>query len=621
MKSKLLPDNRLMLIIVSYLVWVLVFVLQKPVFMLANLASYDSVTWKDMLSVMMHGLPLDFSIAAYLTIIPTLLLIASCWSSHWMLRRMAEVYFALVSFMLSVIFIANAALYPFWHFPLDATPIFYFLTSPSAAMASVGWQYKVTGLLLVLLYACLLYVVFRKVFVLVLTRFQPKHGIRQTVGLLLFLVFLIIPIRGGFSVAAMNTGQVFFSTQMAYNHAAVNPAFSLMESLTHSQNFAEQYRFMEEGRAQTLLKDLLDSQVKDNTDDMMLSDTLFNVSRPNVLFIILESFSSHLFPTLGGEPVAGHMDKMMKEGVVFTRFYANSFRTDRGLVSILSGYPAQPTMSLMKYPAKTRNIPSIAHSLKQAGYGTAYYYGGDADFTNMRSYLFASGFEKVVEDKDFPVGERLSKWGVHDHLLFERLLSDLKNEKNNRPMFRVLQTSSSHEPFQVPYHRYKDERKNAFAYTDSVVGAFVRELKQLPQWHNTVVVLVPDHQGGYPHPLENYSLERFQIPLLIIGGAVKEFKKIDVVGAQQDIAATLLAQLRLPHKHFTFSKNMLNAASPHFAFFTMPDVFGFVTQQGAIIFDNQSRRILYQVGTENADKMKSYGQAYLQSLYNDIAGK
>lgn len=93
---------------------------------------------------------------------------------------------------------------------------------------------------------------------------------------------------------------------------------------------------------------------------------------------------------------------------MFTHFFANSFRTDRGLAAIISGYPAQPTTSIMKYPKKTQHLPSIPGSLKKAGYDLQYYYGGDADFTNMRSYLIQAGIDNIVSDKDFPLSERLS---------------------------------------------------------------------------------------------------------------------------------------------------------------------------------------------------------------------
>ena len=116
----------------------------------------------------------------------------------------------------------------------------------------------------------------------------------------------------------------------------------------------------------------------------------------------------------------------------------------------------------------------------------------------------SSGFEDIVSDQDFPVTERLSKWGAHDHLVFNRLLEDLKAEaaegtaEEKTPHFRVLQTSSSHEPFEVPFRRLENDRLNAFAYTDSCAGDFVRQFRELPQWKNTVIVFVPDHLGAYP---------------------------------------------------------------------------------------------------------------------------
>lgn len=387
---------------------------------------------------------------------------------------------------------------------------------------------------------------------------------------------------------------------------------------------------MESAQADKLIKKMLDPAVLDSTAIVpdTLHTSLFNTKRPNVIFVIMESFSSKLMKSLGGEPnVAVNLDTLAQEGVLFTNFYANSFRTDRGMVAVLSGYPAQPTTSLMKYPHKIQSVPSIAGSLKKAGYRTKYYYGGDADFTNMRSYVITSGFDELISDVDFPVSERLSKWGVHDHLVFKRLLQDLSAESTvsgkpagvaKHPFFRVLQTSSSHEPFEVPYRRLANNRLNAFAYTDSCVGDFVKHFRRLPQWKNTVIVLVPDHLGAYPEHIDNLSIERYQIPLILIGGAVREPRRIPVYGSQHDIAATLLAQLSLPHSMFTFSKDMLNPLSPHFAFFTVPDAFGMATPDDKLIYNCESQHVAVDEGTAKGKNLE-FGKAYLQKIYDDIA--
>ena len=548
--------DRLIGFIKTYCLFVCIFVLQKPLFMLFYKSLYPDASCADWFSVIWHGLPLDLSLAGYLTAIPGFLFITSVWTLSKSLHRIWCGYFLFISVLISIIFTVDLGLYEYWGFRLDATPLFYFFSSPKDAVASVSIWMVLGGIVAMAVYAVVLYAVFYGILLqkkLLLRMKLPYRRLKVSGILLLMTGLLFIPIRGGFTVSTMNVGKVYFSAEQRLNHAAINPAFSLMESLAKQKDFSKQYRFMEAAEADRLFKDMLEpagagGQTEETDSVLQPADslhTLFNTQRPDVLFEILESFSSRLMTALGGEPnIAVHLDSLSKEGVLFTNFYANSFRTDRGLVAILSGYPAQPTTSIMKYPRKTQSIPAIAGSLRKAGYGTKYYYGGDADFTNMRSYLMSSGFEDIVSDQDFPVTERLSKWGAHDHLVFNRLLEDLKAEaaegtaEEKTPHFRVLQTSSSHEPFEVPFRRLENDRLNAFAYTDSCAGDFVRQFRELPQWKNTVIVFVPDHLGAYPEHIDNLSVERYRIPLLMVGGAVREPRRIDVYGSQHDIAAT-----------------------------------------------------------------------------------
>ena len=626
--------ERIILFFKTYLLFVVIFIIQKPLFMAYYHAQYAEVSWTEWLKVVWHGMPLDLSLAGYLTLIPGLLLMISAWALPKILKRIWAGYFIFVSCLISLIFVVDLGLYSFWGFRLDATPLFYFLSSPKDAFASVSIGFVLSGILAFVLMVALLYWLFQKILFSIGESSQfklPYHSLSVSGALLLLTGVLFIPIRGGFTVSTMNTGKVYYSTNVLLNHAATNPAFNLMESLSKQKDFASQYRFMEPAEADKLMTSLIDPTVvaamECRPDTLpQPSIKLFRESHPDICLVILEGFSSKLMTALGGAPdIAVQLDSLSHEGILFTNFHANSFRTDRGLVAILSGYPAQPTTSIMKYPLKTSKLPAISRRLRQAGYGTHYYYGGDADFTNMRSYLMASGMEDIVCDKDFPIGERLSKWGVHDHLVFRRLLDDLKNDSMNvgahrKPMYRVIQTSSSHEPFEVPYRRLEDDRMNAFAYTDSCVGDFVRQFKELPQWKNTVLIFVPDHLGATIEPLSLYALDRFQIPMLMIGGAVNQPRKIDVYGSQQDLAATLLAQLGLPHYEFVFSKDMLDSTAPHFAFFTVPDAFGMATSDNQLIFDNQASQVVLDEGTEKGRHL-SAGKAYLQKLYDDLAAR
>lgn len=604
--------RRLIQLISTYFLFVCIYIIQKPLFMLFYKDIFSEVSIKEWWKVIYHGLPLDFSLAGYLTVIPGLLIIASVWTNKRWLKQTFNCYFFVISLLLSTIFITDLSLYRYWGFRLDTTPLFYFLSSPTDAFASIPMGMLLIGLLIWLGYTFLLYVIFKLTYRKIETLKIPLHRLYQSLLFLVLTALLFIPIRGGFTVSTMNIGKVYFSEMQQLNHAAINPCFSLMESFSRQTNFDKQYRFFDTSKADSLYSNLVEMPNNDTIP------ALFTTKRPNVIFIVLESFSSYLFQSLGGEPIAVEIDSIAQNGILFTNFYANSFRTDRGLVSIFSGYPAQPTTSLMKYTRKVQNLPSIPNALKSEGYTPYYYYGGDADFTNMRSYLVSMGIEDIVCDKDFPASQRLSKWGAHDEVVFNKLLSDLKTDKFKTPFMIAMQTSSSHEPFDVPYNKLDDKRLNAFAYADSCTGDFIRAFSKLPLWDESIVVLVPDHLGCYPDNINNQSSERFRIPLIITGGAIKEPMKIETVGSQNDIAATLLHQLEVGHDEFVFSKNMLNTKSPHFGFFTSPNFFGITTPNNEVVFDCDANQTLIRKG-EQGDTLLDYGKAYLQKLYDDIA--
>ena len=130
--------RRLIQFVTTYFLFVFIFILQKPAFMAYYHTLYDKVSWTEWFSVMWHGLPLDFSMAGYLTIIPGLLLIASAWTDSKKLQQIRRIYIIIVSILLSCIFISDLGLYGYWGFRLDTTPLFYFFSSPKDALASVS---------------------------------------------------------------------------------------------------------------------------------------------------------------------------------------------------------------------------------------------------------------------------------------------------------------------------------------------------------------------------------------------------------------------------------------------------------------------------------------------------
>ena len=613
--------------ILVFVVWLLFGVLSKVGFMCLYHDIAGGLSLNDAIRVIGHGVRLDLAIAGYLTLLPALMLLVGVWVSGKVLLVSWRICFACLSFMVSLAYAVNVALYEYWGFPLDNTPLLYLKTSPADAFASLTlWQILLNIVELAVLFG-LMYWTFefvvepRKVFVgngRMLRNSIEK--ISETLVLLLLTAILIVPIRGGFGTGTNHTGSVYFSSNMRLNHAAVNPVFSFVESVTHSQDIGSQFRFMEESKADSLFRGMVYTELRagENTDSANIRCS----GKPNVILIMLEGFSKYIM-TEGGhvEGVTPRLDAFTKEGLYFDRFYANSVRTDRGIVSILSGLPAQPNMSIMDMPKKSTALPSVARSLLKNGYDTYFYYGGDTNYSNMLSYIVGTGYTTVVSDKDFPAKLQTSKWGVHDGYVFERILKDIDEMNSDKPFFITLMTLSSHEPFDVPYESpFENKALNAFAYTDHELGKFVDSLKSKSMWQNTLLVMVPDHLGAYPKDVDNYQLWRYEIPLIMFGGAVDESKKVHTIGSQNDIAATVLGLLGVEHQDFVYSKDLLDNKAPHFAFFSFPDAsFGMITEDNQVLYDDIANRVIWDIGSSQGTNIVK-AKAYIQKLYDDIDG-
>lgn len=599
-----------------FLLWTLIGVFSKLVFLAVYASIIEGISASDWWDVIWHGLVLDVAVAGYLTIIPALIFIASLWTESKVTEWIWKGYVGIVAFISSLAYVANIALYGFWGFPLDNTPLLYIKTSPSDAMASVTTGQLIGGLLAVCFSTVFIYLLITRLVKLPKAQ-QNGKPLLQTIVILLLTTLLIIPIRGGFGAGTNHTGAVYYSTNIRLCHAAVNPIFCFIESVTHDEDIADRYRFMDDKEATKIFADMTCTALR---GDSVGEFSLRGENQPrNVVVIMLESFSKYIMTEAGHvKGITPNLDRYSREGMYFTRFYANSFRTDRAIVSILSGLPAQPTMSVMDIPHKSTSLPSIANAMGKSGYNSTFYYGGDTNYSNMKSYLMGTGFLNVVSDKDFPKNLHTGKWGVADGPVYERILKDMIASDKKEKHLRVVMSESSHEPFDVPFKSHiKEPELNAFYYADKCLGEFVEAMKKQADWDSTLVLIVPDHLGAYPLNIDNYAMWRYEIPMILLGGKITA-QQVETIGCQSDIPATLLGILGIEHNEFLFSKDILDAKAPHFAFFTFPDAMGMVTEENIVIYDNALNKAVFDEGSKKGLNKKKV-QAYLQKLYDKIA--
>ena len=595
--------QRLIYLMKVFMLTVVIFIAAKLVFMLVNYEGH-AFGVSDVVAVIAHGLSLDLSTSLYFLILPFLITLVSLWWDERLLHTILRIYYGVIATMLMLTFVADTSLYPFWGFKLDASCLQY-LEAPAEVRASVSGFYMAIRLILLFLGSYALYRLYKAI------PFWAKNPSRReaaTATNILFIPLIVIGIRGGLDESTTNIGQVYFSQNQFLNHSAVNPVFSFMSSFEKTASNIVDYDFFSQNECDTLMRDLYPTT-------SVHTDTLLTTSRPDIVIVLMES-AGDIF-----EKAMPRLRRLKKEGIDFTACYGNTWRTDRGTVCTYSGYPSFPTSSVMKMPQKTNHLPGIAATLREVGYQTYYLYGGDINFTNMRSFLVTTGWERLQWKADYTNEEqRSAKWGVRDDITFNTLYEQIAAIDTSATHTRHLfgfSTLSSHEPWDVPLKKLDQPIPNAFYYLDTCIGHFIDRLKQLPQWDNLLIIFLPDHSIDYGPYTEALQV-RNKIPMVWAGGAVKAPRKITQLCNQTDLAATLLAQLRLPHDQFRWSRDVLSASYRYpFAVHNYNNGFSLADSTGFIAYDLESQRLVTNESSQ-PERLERMGKAILQATTADL---
>lgn len=594
-------------------------IVQKPLFGLYNRSvNPEKTTFKDVRQVYSHGLVSDLIIASYLTALPLLISAIHTMLPCFNVGVVLTVYNVIIALAVALICIADTLLYRFWNYKIDAS-VFVYLRSLKGAFASVSTAYLIVAFSVVFVCAGIFFAGAEFISAKCSSSLLSGPWLEWWKCLLVFLVMavmigLLFAIIRGLKIRPNNPSVVYYSKTPFFNHWALNPAYNMIYSLGTKDEFKGKFRFFDEKECDDILNPLFPTS---GTTERKLLRT----DRPNILLVVWESLGAEFVPSLGGKKdVAVNFDRIADDGgVLFTRCTAGSFRTDRGLVCIPSGYLGQPTTSVIRYTRKLPNLPALPRRLKEEGYVTTAVHGGELTIMHKSDYYLASGHDTLVSQKDFPTSAPTCKWGIQDGYMFDFIYDDImeKTRKGER-WFTTFQTLSSHEPFTVPYNRLPDDEVgNSFAYTDHCFGEFVDRIKKTPAWDDLLIICVADH--GYNASHNPVSRQKYaHIPILLTGGALAESGRIDTIMSQTDLAATLLGQMNLPHDEFIFSRDILaDTYKEPFSFHTYTNGFMLTDERGSTIVDNVSDEAI-----EGADPGRERkGRAILQKLYEDLANR
>lgn len=562
--------------------------------------------------------------AAYIAVIP--LLVYTFW--YFTNRQKinfgwAKKYNIVLIVLFSLISVINFNIYREWGSKINSRAIEFAILTPSESLASgASSPIFLTLSVLLILLAIGLYLNF----VLVkrqITFVKTPIWVKFIIAILTLGVNFLF-IRGGTGTAPNSQSMAFFSNYQILNHASLNTEWNLMSSILASNKASKNpYIYLDQKQAEQEVENLYKAQ-KDTTISFL------KIDKPNVVIFILESFTADLTKALGNaDGITPNIDSLAKKGVFFSQIYATGNRTDKGLIGSLTGFPTLAIGSIVKWPEKMQKIPAISQKLYQNGYQTSFYYGGESEFDNYKAFVLGHNYKTLVDKNSFDKKDMNSKWGAYDGLVFNRQLTEANTSK--QPFFSTILSLTNHEPFELPVkHKFGNadnvqKFKSTAFYTDSCIGSYLNEAKKQAWYKNTLFIFVADH--GHPLPKQNHEIyepQRYHIPLIFYGDVIKdEFKgKVyDKTGSQQDLPATLLAQLKIDSKDFKWSKNLLNPYNRHFAYFSWDNGFGFIENGHTVTFDNVGKSVLYNSKPEDAattNRILNSGKAYLQSAYQQF---
>ena len=602
--------------------WMLFFFITRAIFLLYNyqLIKADGIKPDEAIAAFWHAIPLDIATTCYLLLFPFLILIIQSFYSPKWLNSLNKVYTLSAIIVFSLLVTAELGIYPEWKTKMPYKALMY-LQNPSEVYNSASTATFFVLILLFLVLSTSTYWLYVKYFHVKILESLNLWYFKVWLILIVLLPVLFIGGRGGWQQIPINQSESYYSNHNILNLAAVNSGFNITISIIENyKNFGKNpYAFYDKEEAQSIIEKLYELP-KDSTTHILKTE------KPNIVLIILESWSADLIESIGGKPgITPSFHELENQGVLFTNLYATGPRSEQAMGSIFSGFPAHPISSVTVQPEKFSKLPTVTKSLIDNGYYTSFYFGGQLRYGNIKGYILYNGFTKVVEHNDFGNNVLRGKLGVHDEFVLSRQLKDLNEEKE--PFFSGLFTLSSHSPYDQPMENVFDwggnenDYINSAYYTDRCLGNYINEATKQPWFKNTLFIIVADHSHNSYRNWSFTTPAYHKIPMLFYGEVIKEeFRglKVNRLSNQMDLATTLLKQLGLDSAPFKWSRDLFNPYSPEFAYYSFEEGLGWITQNGHFVYD--ARVDHYNEDTvpdELKEKTKKQGKSFLQVLFEE----
>ncbi len=503
------------------------------------------------------GLRFDLIILCYISFLPAVLICLLPDRFLQKIKKFFHIYFLLFLFLFLLMELST----PDFIAQYDTRPnrlFLDYLIYPKEVMGTLLKSYLPSMLFAVVFLSVAVYFGFKKGKKLFYPSFQNYKTKLILFPLVAFLLFF--GARSSLtSKRPINASNAIFSTDQLTNCIGLNSFYTVAfaaYSLKNENNAAKMYGKMESSEAYARVKKYMTALPEDFTDPQL---PLLHNQNPdslrekpyNLVIFLQESLGAEYVGCLGGKPLTPNLDKLSKEGLLFTNLYCTGTRSVRGIEAVVTGFLPSPSESVVKLSNSQSGFFTLAELLKSKGYDTSFIYGGSANFDNMGSFFNGNGFHNIIDEADFDKDKKKyafkGTWGYSDEDLVTKANEYFKSQKD-KPFFSLMFSTSNHEPFEFPdgriqlFEKNKNTVNNAMKYADFSIGKFFELAKKEDYFKNTVFIVIADHNTR-TYGKHLVPIKKFRIPALIIGPQVPKGEKYDKLSSQIDIPPTLLSML------------------------------------------------------------------------------
>ena len=287
----------------------------------------------------------------------------------------------------------------------------------------------------------------------------------------------------------------------------------------------------------------------------------------NVFVLVLESHGQEMI-SFYNEKRAGSitpfLDSLFSQSLTFNGM-ANGRRSIDALTSTLSGLPSLMVTDYASSKYAANRLDGWGTTLKNHGYSTAFFHGGNNGSMSFDASSVSAGFDKYYGRNEYNnESDYDGTWGIFD-MPFLQYTAQIINEMP-KPFAAGVFTLSSHHPFSIPENYtlpdgiYRTPFEKTIRYADDSMRKFFESVSKYDWFDSTLFVILGDHVNP-EHQFDEYlnGYGQFQIPIAFYAPKIIKPLKTNIMAQQTDLGVSILAALNYSDSTFSFGRNLFDS--------------------------------------------------------------